>query len=143
MKLKHSILLLLILFLSPALPAQKLPTSFFKPIADTLQCHFKKQAYVTGKISIDSVVRRKTSLTVYFNQYLSEYSLTKTNVDFIYKITKELLPQEYKELNLSIHSCGSPISHLVIPTFDDFGLTKKRGKREKKTIKSLKVPTFW
>ena len=138
MKLKHSILLLLILFLSPALPAQKLPTSFFKPIADTLQCHFKKQAYVTGKISIDSVVRRKTSITIYFNQYLSEYSLTKTNVDFIYKIAKELLPQEYKELNLSIHSCGSPISHLVIPTFDDFGLTKKERKKREKDYKESK-----
>ena len=78
--------ILLSLLFSNAVSAQKLDKEAFKPISDTLQRYFKPKAFVAGKISIDSVVKKKSTLNFYFSTPLSEYSFRESNLNITYNI---------------------------------------------------------
>ncbi|MEN6619849.1 MAG: xanthan lyase [Rikenellaceae bacterium] len=133
--------ILLSLFFHNVVSAQKLDREIFKPISDTLQSHFKPSAVVVGKIAVDSVIRKKNTLLLYFSTPLSEYPYREYTVNSTYGIVSNMLPPEYKNCKIRIYSNGSLIEDFVPPIFKsrEIEKSKRRHKREKKSEQTVSL----
>jgi len=135
--------ILLSLLFSNAVSAQKLDKEAFKPISDTLQRYFKPKAFVAGKISIDSVVKKKSTLNFYFSTPLSEYSFRESNLNITYSIVSNMLPFEYKNYQIELYSNGSKIEDFVPPVYKSKAVekSKKKTRKEKKIEQTVSLLT--
>jgi len=120
------------------MPAQKLNKEIFKPISDSLQSRFKPKAFVVGKVTIDSVIKNKTTLSIYFSTALSEYPFREADVNQAYSIATSLLPIEYENSKIRLYSNDKMIEDLVPPFFKSKVAEKpKKGvKRDKKNVQT-------
>lgn len=129
-----SFILIFSLFFTTFSFAQKVKITGFIPIADSLQQHFKPSAFVTGKIRIDSVFAYQTDIVLYFSNPLAEYPFRENDISSVYKIVRNNIPNEYKNLKIRVVTNGSAIEELVPPIYTSkFSVvakdrTKKRGK---------------
>ena len=108
--------------------SQSLSKERFLPVADSLQKYLKPQAFVTGRVRVDSAVVHKKSLFLYFNSALAEYPVREDNIDNIYSIAGSLLPAEFSGYNLKIVSNGSALEELIPPIHNT--KVKPKSKRE-------------
>jgi len=125
------------LLFSNVISAQKLDKEIFKPISDSLQKFFRPSAFVVGKITVDSAIKNKNSLVLYFSTPLSEYPFRESTIEKTYRIVSALLPARYKNYKISIYSNGSLIEDFV-PQFNKSKITEKQ-KRKKRVKKSEQI----
>jgi len=125
------------LLFSTVISAQKLDKEIFKPISDSLQKFFKPSAFVVGKITVDSAIKTKNTLALYFSTPLSEYPFRESTIDNIYSIVSALIPKEYRNCKFSIYSNGSRIEDFV-PQFNKSKVTDKQ-KRKKRVKKGEQI----
>ena len=120
---KKSVLFFLFisLFISPFLYGQRVNRDIFTPLADSLQKHFKPKAFVSGRIKIDSVFTYNTDILFYFSNSLAEYPFRENDVSYIYRVAKEIVPNEYKNLKIRVITNGSAIEELVPPIYNSTG----------------------
>lgn len=125
-KLLISISLAIITFSTINLNAQTVSREDFIPIADSLQKIFKPQAFVTGRIRIDSVVTIKKELFLYFSNALAEYPIREDNMATVYSIAKSMVPEKYKSYNIRVVTNGSAIEELIPPVYNSKTPSKSR-----------------
>ncbi len=144
---KKSVLFFLFisLFISPFLYGQRVNRDIFTPLADSLQKHFKPKAFVSGRIKIDSVFTYNTDILFYFSNSLAEYPFRENDVSYIYRVAKEIVPNEYKNLKIRVITNGSAIEELVPPIYNSTGslslVKKKPSKRNRKKVETNNITT--
>lgn len=128
------ILIVFMLILNTLAFAQKVNISELKPVSDSIQKMFSGRAYVVGKISILSMDLDKKYLKIYFSPQLSEYSLSRKDIDSVYEILQGATQITYPNKKIIAFSSGVKIEDLVVP-FNN-GIQKNIKKSRKKVNKN-------
>ncbi len=130
------LIILLVKLISTNLSAQKIDHRELSFIADSVNSTFKKKAFVTSRIRLDSAIIFKKELKLYFNNSLSEYFFTNSTTQELFNVVEKLLPQSFSQYKLNIFTNGSQISELVPPILKDDSW-KKSGREHRKALKEL------
>lgn len=72
----------------------------FKPVCDSLSVLIQEHTSVKGKLELQAVMKRGSTLDFYFNQSLSDYPWHKGDVQWFRENLKALFPEEYGKYRL-------------------------------------------
>ncbi|MFA7135035.1 MAG: xanthan lyase [Bacteroidales bacterium] len=105
------------LFFIPSSYGQRVNIDNFKPLADSLQQYFQSKAYVGGKIRVDSIFAYSKDIVIYLNNSLAEYPFRDSDLNYIYKVVNQTIPNKYINHKVRVVTNGSAIEELVPPIY--------------------------
>jgi hypothetical protein len=128
--------------MSPVLKGERLDSSIFTPLSDTLGKLISNKAMVYGKIRVDSAFEYNSDIVIYFNNALAEYPFRQSLVDSIYTIAANYTNSILSEKKIRIVTNGSALEELVTPFFEGNSLNKESIVRntENKIVRNTSLP---
>lgn len=125
MKFKYSLALVLAIFVSTAVFAQKkapkkqeVAVEQFAAIADTVHAYLRPTAVVGGKITVDNVfIYPDKKMDIHFSRVLGDYPIRDIDVKNIYSIIKTHLPDGYDQYDVTAYSSKSTLEELSSPYY--------------------------
>lgn len=130
------------LFFIPSSYGQRVNIDNFKPLADSLQFYFQSTAYVGGKIRVDSVFAYSKDIVIYLNNSLAEYPFRDSDLDYIYNVVNQTIPNKYINHKVRVVTNGSAIEELVPPIYSSNWAptsTKTKNSRRNNKIESSNI----
>ena len=99
--------------------AQSTIVKDFKPVCDSLSILIQERNTVNGKLSLQAVMKRGSSLDFYFTESLSDYPWYEGDTKWFRSALKSLFPDKYGSYNLGdIYSKRISYNNLVTPSLD-------------------------
>ena len=112
----HKRLLSLILILSCMASAAQNPTRDFRPVDDSLRVRLQRQTTVNTKLSIESVMKRGSSVDIHFSQEISDYPWTEAGIGWLKDQIYDLMPSQYSDCTVGGLFCRKdPLEDLIMP----------------------------
>ena len=82
--------------------AQSTIVKDFKPVCDSLSVLIKERNTVNGKLSLQAVMKRGSSLDFYFTESLSDYPWYEEDTKWLRNTLKSLFPDNYSSYKLGV-----------------------------------------
>ena len=99
--------------------AQSTIVKDFKPVCDSLSILIQERNTVNGKLSLQAVMKRGSSLDFYFTESLSDYPWYEEDTKWLRNTLKSLFPDNYSSYKLGdIYSKRVSYNNLVTPSLD-------------------------
>lgn len=125
MKLKHTLVLVLALFVSANIFAQKkavkkqeVAVEQFAPVADSIHAYLRPSAIVGGSITVENVfIYPEKKMDIHFSRVLGDYPIRDYDVKAIYSIIKSTLPDGYEQFDVTAYSSKSTLEELSSPYY--------------------------
>lgn len=105
----------------------------FAKLSDSLDAYLEPVASIVVNVKVDSAVISGKKLDLHLSNRTSDYFFRDNTVKDIYSIAKELLPDEYKGMELTIHANGSTLQELASKFYSDAYKMPAKPKKVKKS----------
>ena len=105
----------------------------FAKLSDSLDAYLEPVASIVVNVKVDSAVINGKKLDLHLSNRTSDYFFRDNTVKDIYSIAKELLPDEYKGMDLTIHANGSTLHELASKFYSDAYKMPAKPKKMKKS----------
>lgn len=105
----------------------------FAKLSDSLDAYLEPVASIVVNVRVDSAVISGKKLDLHLSNRTSDYFFRDNTVKDIYSIAKELLPDEYKGMELTIHANGSTLQELASKFYSDAYKMPAKPKKVKKS----------
>ena len=105
----------------------------FAKLSDSLDAYLEPVASIVVNVRVDSAVINGKTLDLHLSNRTSDYFFRDNTVKDIYSIAKELLPDEYKGMELTIHANGSTLQELASKFYSDAYKMPAKPKKVKKS----------
>ena len=105
----------------------------FAKLSDSLDAYLEPVASIVVNVRVDSAVINGKKLDLHLSNRTSDYFFRDNTVKDIYSIAKELLPDEYKGMELTIHANGSTLQELASKFYSDAYKMPAKPKKVKKS----------
>ena len=102
-------------------------------LSDSLDAYLEPVASIVVNVKVDSAVISGKKLDLHLSNRTSDYFFRDNTVKDIYSIAKELLPDEYKGMELTIHANGSTLQELASKFYSDAYKMPAKPKKVKKS----------
>lgn len=125
MKLRHSLILVLALFVSANMFAQKkgvkkqeVAVEQFTAIADSIHHYLRPSAINGGKITVENVfIYPEKQMDIHFSRVLGDYPIRDVDVKVLHSIIKSLLPEGYEGYKVTGYSNQCTFEELSSPYY--------------------------
>ena len=111
----------------------------FAKLSDSLDAYLEPVASIVVNVRVDSAVINGKTLDLHLSNRTSDYFFRDNTVKDIYSIAKELLPDEYKGMELTIHANGSTLQELASKFYSDAYKMLAKPKKVKKSKNPVPV----
>ena len=105
----------------------------FAKLSDSLDAYLEPVASIVVNVRVDSAVISGKKLDLHLSNRTSDYFFRDNTVKDIYSIAKELLPDEYKGMDLTIHANGYTLHELASKFYSDAYKMPAKPKKVKKS----------
>ncbi len=105
----------------------------FAKLSDSLDAYLEPVASIVVNVKVDSAVISGKKLDLHLSNRTSDYFFRDNTVKDIYSIAKELLPDEYKGMELTIHANGYTLHELASKFYSDAYKMPAKPKKVKKS----------
>lgn len=105
----------------------------FAKLSDSLDAYLEPVASIVVNVRVDSAVINGKKLDLHLSNRTSDYFFRDNTVKDIYSIAKELLPDKYKGMELTIHANGSTLQELASKFYSDAYKMPAKPKKVKKS----------
>lgn len=105
----------------------------FAKLSDSLDAYLEPLASIVVKVGVDSAVIDGKNINIHLNKLVSDYSFRDNTVKDIYNIAKELLPDNFKGMDITVSANGSTLQELASKFYSESYRMPAKPKKVKKS----------
>ncbi len=108
-------------------------TEAFAKLSDSLDAYLAPVASIVVKVQVDSAIINGKKIDIHLNKMTSDYFFRDNTVKDMYSIANELLPDNYKGMQVTLHANGSTLQELASKFYSESYKTPVKPKKIKKS----------
>lgn len=103
----------------------------FAKLSDSVATYMKPLAAIVVKVKVDSAIINGNNIDIHFSKLMTDYSFRDNTIADLYSITKELLPQEYQGMKVSLYANNYSVEQLASKFYSSSNTPDKKSKKKR------------